>query len=184
MKLTTKELILTALFTALIAVGAFIQVPVPFVPFTLQIAFTTMAGLILGKRLGTMSVLLYIIIGLIGVPIFAKGGGLGYIFQPTFGYILGFIAGTYITGTLAEKEKSPSIKNLLFASFMGMIIVFIIGLIYFYLIKNLYLSANMSLYNVLLYGFLIPVPGNIVSIIIGVFIAKRVNIKEREKTNG
>jgi biotin transport system substrate-specific component len=174
MKFTTKELILTALFTALIAVGAFIQVPVPFVPFTLQIAFTTMAGLILGKRLGTMSVLLYIIIGLIGVPIFAKGGGIGYVFQPTFGYILGFIAGTYITGTIAEREKFPSIKNLLFASFMGMAVVFIIGLIYFYLIKNLYLKANMSLYNVLLYGFLIPVPGNIVSIIIGAFIAKRV----------
>jgi biotin transport system substrate-specific component len=176
MKFTTKELVLTALFTALIAVGAFIRVPLPYVPFTLQIMFTTLAGLILGKKFGTISVLLYIIIGLIGIPIFANGGGISYVFQPTFGYIIGFLLGTYITGAIVEKEKNPSIKRLMLASFVGILAVYIIGLIHFYFIRNFYLAKPISLYNVLLYGFLIPVPGNIASCIFGVFIAKRVNI--------
>jgi biotin transporter BioY len=47
-----------------------------------------------------------------GVPIFANGGGISYIFQPTFGYILGFVAGTYITGTVAQKENPPSLKKI------------------------------------------------------------------------
>ena len=174
MKFTTKEIILTALFTALIAVGAFLQVPLLYVPFTMQIMFTTLAGLLLGKKFGTVSVLLYILIGLAGIPIFSKGGGIGYVFQPTFGYIIGFLAGTYITGSIAQKDKNPTMKRLLSASFIGMAAVYIIGLIYFYLIKTVYLSSYISLYNLLLIGFFMPVPGNILSLILGAFIAKRI----------
>ncbi len=70
---------MTALFVALIAVGAFIRVPLPNCPFTLQILFTTLAGIVLGSRLGAASVGIYIVLGLIGVPIFTSGGGPGYI---------------------------------------------------------------------------------------------------------
>ena len=68
--LSTKNMILSALFVALIAIGAFIKIPVPVCPFTLQLLFTTLAGLLLGARLGFISVCVYIVIGLIGVPIF------------------------------------------------------------------------------------------------------------------
>ena len=71
----TKNLAYCALFTALIAVGAFIRVPVPVVPFTLQYLFTMLAGLLLGPRLGTIAVGTYVLLGLVGVPIFAQGGG-------------------------------------------------------------------------------------------------------------
>lgn len=95
-----KELVLFSLFTALTAIGAFIRVPVPLCPFTLQLLFTTLSGLILGSRKGAASVAVYVALGLSGVPVFTQGGGPGYIFQPTFGYLLGFIAGAWLTGEI------------------------------------------------------------------------------------
>lgn len=82
----TRSLVYCALFTALIAVGAFIKIPIPVVPFTLQYLFTMLAGILLGS----LSVLAYMILGLIGLPIFSEGGGIGYVFKPSFGYIIGF----------------------------------------------------------------------------------------------
>ena len=78
----TRDMILCAMFVALIAVGAFIKVPVPVVPFTLQYLFTMLAGLLLGAKKGALTVGVYILLGLFGLPIFAQGGGIGYIFQP------------------------------------------------------------------------------------------------------
>ena len=80
----TRNLILCSLFAALIAVGAFIRIPIPVVPFTLQILFTTLAGLLLGSRLGATSVCIYIALGLLGLPIFAEGGGFAYVLKPRF----------------------------------------------------------------------------------------------------
>ena len=104
-----KELVLFSLFTALTAIGAFIRVPVPLCPFTLQLLFTTLSGLILGSRKGAASVAVYVVLGLSGVPVFTQGGGPGYIFQPTFGYLLGFIAGAWLTGKLSEHMEKTVI---------------------------------------------------------------------------
>lgn len=92
----TKTLIYCSLFTALIAAGAFIKIPVPVVPFTLQYLFTMLAGLLLGSKRGTISVVAYMLLGLAGLPIFSEGGGLWYVFKPSFGYIIGFCLGTYV----------------------------------------------------------------------------------------
>ena len=86
--LRAQELVLCGIFSALIAVGAVLRVPVPLVPFTLQLFFVTMAGFVLGPRLGAVSALVYVALGLLGVPIFTEGGGLGYVFKPTFGYLI------------------------------------------------------------------------------------------------
>lgn len=94
----TKDLVLCAMFVALIVVGAFIKVPVPVVPFTLQFLFTMLAGLLLGPVNGALAVVVYIVLGLVGLPIFTQGGGPGYIFQPSFGYIIGFAVAAYVTG--------------------------------------------------------------------------------------
>ena len=90
--LSTKGMVLCAMFTALIAIGAFLRVQLPIspVPYTLQFLFVNLAGLLLGRRRALTAVVLYIILGLAGVPIFSTGGGFEYIFRPTFGYILGF----------------------------------------------------------------------------------------------
>lgn len=93
----TQSLTYCSLFTALIAAGAFIKIPVPVVPFTLQFLFTTLAGLLLGAKRGFISVAAYMVLGLAGLPIFSAGGGFWYIFQPSFGYIIGFCIGTFVT---------------------------------------------------------------------------------------
>ena len=110
-KISTQDMVLCGVFTTLIAVGAFIKVPVPVVPFTLQFLFTMMAGLLLGGRKGALSVGVYILLGLVGLPVFAEGGGFWYILKPSFGYLLGFMLAAYVTGTMVEKEAFDRVGN-------------------------------------------------------------------------
>lgn len=103
--------ILSASFTGLIIVGAFISVPLPFtpVPIVLQNFFVLLAGLLLGWRWGALSVALYLILGAVGLPVFsAARGGLGHFFGPTGGYLLGFLACALIAGALRRPGRSPA----------------------------------------------------------------------------
>ena len=78
-KVNVRDLSLMALFAALTAVGAFITIPVPPVPFSLQIFFAILAGALLGSRQGAMSIVIYLLLGLCGLPVFTKGAGLSYL---------------------------------------------------------------------------------------------------------
>lgn len=169
----TKELVLCALFVALIAVGAFIKIPVPVVPFTLQLLFTMLAGLLLGGKIGALSVCAYIFMGLIGLPVFAEGGGFAYILKPSFGYIIGFAVASYVTGVIANQVSNPGYKRLLAANFAGLGIVYLFGMVYYYLMSNFYLGTPIGLWPLFLYCFLLAVPGDIVLCILGVFLGKR-----------
>ena len=102
-RLSVYAMTLCSLFTALIIVGAFIRIQFPVVPITLQTLFVVLAALLLGPKYSAVSVGLYLFLGLAGLPVFTKGGGPGYVFQPTFGYLLGFLAAAWVMGTLAEK---------------------------------------------------------------------------------
>ena len=100
----TRGIVLCGLFSALIAIGAFLQVPVPFMDyFTLQFLFVTLAGMLLGSRRGSLAVAVYVAVGLAGIPVFAAGGGIQYVFRPSFGYLLGFIAAAWLTGRICER---------------------------------------------------------------------------------
>ena len=99
----TRDLIYCALFAALTAIGAFLHFQLFRATITLQFFFTAMAGLLLGAKLGALSQLLYVVLGLVGVPIFAAGGGFGYVFNPTFGFLLGLIPTAWVIGKIAEK---------------------------------------------------------------------------------
>ena len=87
----TLMLVLTALFAALTAIGAFFKIPFALAAISLQFLFTAMAGILLGAGYGALSQGVYVLIGLVGVPIFALGGGFSYVLQPTFGFLLGLI---------------------------------------------------------------------------------------------
>ncbi|MDD3115707.1 MAG: biotin transporter BioY [Anaerovibrio sp.] len=169
----TKDLILCGLFVALISVGAFIRIPIPVVPFTLQLLFTMLAGLLLGGRLGALAVSVYILMGLLGVPVFSEGGGPGYIFKPSFGYIIGFAAAAYVTGTIANKVPSPGCKRLLAVNFVGLGIVYLFGMVYCYFMSNFYLGSPLALWPLILYCFILPVPGDILLCIIGALLGRR-----------
>ncbi len=169
----TKKMVLCAMFVALIAVGAFIKIPIPVVPFTLQFLFTMLAGLLLGGKWGAVSVGVYIILGLMGLPIFAQGGGIGYVFQPSFGYIIGFAVGAWVTGWMANHSEKPGYQRLLAANFTGLAIVYFFGMAYYYLISRFYLGNPIGLWPLFLYCFILAVPGDIALCIVGAFLGKR-----------
>ena len=169
----TRNLILCALFADLMAIGAFIKIPVPIVPFTLQFLFTNLAGLLLGNKLGAVSVAIYIAMGLLGIPVFTGGGGIGYILKPTFGYIMGFMAGAWLTGFTVGETKTPSYKRLLAAGFAGLGIVYLFGMFYYYIIANYYMNSPIGVWTLILYGFILAVPGDIVICFTSAVLAKR-----------
>lgn len=130
MKLTTRDMILIGLFAALMAVGAYIKVPNPLnpdVPITFQLFFCIYAGVLLGSRKGLISQLIYILIGLIGVPVFTNGGGFAYIFKPTFGYIVGFAVCAFVTGFVLEKFKRVTIPKVMIGALTGLAAAYLIG---------------------------------------------------------
>ena len=169
----TKDMILCSMFVALIAAGAFLKVPVPVVPFTLQYLFTMLAELLLGAKKGALAVCVYILLGLCGLPIFAQGGGIGYVFQPSFGYIIGFALGAFVTGVIANKTGRPGYGRLLAANFAGLAIVYFMGMVYYYAMSNFYLDSPIGLWPLFLYCFLLAVPGDIVLCVIGAVLGKR-----------
>ncbi|MEG2540629.1 MAG: ECF transporter S component [Clostridia bacterium] len=110
-KLNTKKLALSGIFIALIIVGAYIKIPTPLVPVTLQFAFCLLAGLLLGGGNGAACVLIYILMGLVGIPVFVAGGGIFYVLQPSFGYMIGFVFGSYAAGKLIRVRSKNRIAN-------------------------------------------------------------------------
>jgi len=172
-KSRTYKMILVALFAALIAVGAFIRIPVPLVPFTMQTFFIVLSGMLLGKKLGAASAALYVLIGLIGIPVFTQGGGIGYVLKPSFGYLIGFVADAYLTGAIARRVPQPSLGRLLLAALTGSVVLYIFGTAYFYFLSNYYLGNQVSVWTAVLYCFLVFVPGDLAKSLVAALIAKR-----------
>lgn len=173
-KLRIKDMTVCALFTVLIVVGAFIKIPIPVCPFTLQFFFTTMAGVLLGGKRGAISVLLYVVIGLVGVPVFAEGGGFWYVLNPTFGYLIGFIIGSYVTGKLSQKKGWESAFRIFLASFVGLLIVYACGMIYYYVIGNFVINSPIGIWALFLYCFLLAVPGDLALCVLAAVTTKRI----------
>lgn len=166
-------MILCGLFAALMAVGAFIRIPVPVLPVTLQYLFTMLAGMLLGGRLGMTAVLVYIGMGLMGLPVFTEGGGIAYVLRPSFGYLIGFAAGTYATGKIANQSDRPGYERLLGAGFIGLGIVYLFGMVHYYLISALYLGNPIGLWPLFLHCFLLMAPGDTALCIAGAALGKR-----------
>ena len=159
LRLSLREMILCAMFVALVAAGAFIRIPVGTDVYTLQFLFTLLAGLLLGARLGATAVATYVLLGLVGVPVFASGGGPGYVLQPTFGYLIGFILQAWYCGAAARRLSARNFKRLLAINGVGMAIVYVIDISYFYFVSNYVIDAPIAVWPVIFYcGILQVVP--------------------------
>lgn len=173
-KITTKQLVLCALFTALTAIGAFIQIPVPYMDyFTLQFLFVTLAGMLLGPQLGGIAISSYVIMGLFGIPIFAAGGGIQYIFRPSFGYLIGFIATAFVVGLLCKKLKNPTFKNYLSTALIGMVITYAIGFTYKYFMLNLYMHEPTAIWTIIVASLPLDIPGDTILCVLASLLAAR-----------
>lgn len=157
MRLTIREMALVSLFTAL-AVAASIILRfggVAMVPYSLLPFVVMLAGALIGGRLAALSMVIYLLLGLVGVPVFAKPpyGGLTYIFQPTFGFTIGYIGGAYVVGKIIASWKELTWLKYFIASVAGLAVIYAVGLPYLYLILNFYLGKAVSVMGVLKAGF-------------------------------
>lgn len=158
MKIKTRDITKIALLVALIAVGAFISIPIGPVPFTLQNFFVFMTGLLLIPKLAGLSVLIYVLIGLIGLPVFAGfTGGPQMIFAPTFGFLISFIIAAILISKLAYGEKS--FIKILGVLILAEVVFYAIGLPYMYMVLTKINGTPMTLKSTLTVGmipFLVP----------------------------
>ena len=160
-----------AIFVVLMVVSAYIQIPFPFVPLTFQTVVAVLAGLLLGPRYGTASVCVYVLMGLLGLPVFSGGGGIGYVVQLTFGYLLGFIAATFVSGFIAHKCR-PSLRIFILAGVCGFLANYAVGAPYFLLLWHFYYH-NAGLWNAFVVYNLIYMPKDLILCILAAVLANR-----------
>lgn len=150
-----REMTVGGLFAALIAAGAFIKITLPTEPmpmhFTLQWFFVLLAGLLLNKRLAGISVGVYLLIGLVGVPVFASGGGPSYLLRPTFGYLLGFAIAAYMMAWLCDICRMPDLRKMLLISVIGLLIYYGIGVFYYFIICRFLIFEELT-WQILLFN--------------------------------
>ena len=145
------EITYVGMFAALMAIGANITSMAPFlqvagVPLTMQTFFAVLAGLLLGSRLGAISMTVYMLIGLAGAPVFSGfEAGIAPIIGGTGGFILSFIATAYFAGKVVEYSNgAPSLITFMIAAFVGLFMNYFIGTNYMYFAFNFWLDVKMS----------------------------------------
>lgn len=169
------NLTLGAMFVALTAIGANITSIAPFlvvggVPITLQTFFAVLAGLVLGSRLGAFSMFVYMMLGLVGAPVFAQfKGGAAIILSPTFGFILSFILVAYVAGKVVESRQS--LPAYVTAALIGTAINYIIGTHWMYIAYQLWFDAPEAVsYQLAWLWMIVPLPKDIaLGILAGIF---------------
>jgi len=151
-KINIRQMTLVSLFAALTAVGA----------------FTLLAAMILGSVMGALSQIIYVLLGVIGLPVFAGfKAGIGILFGPTGGFLLGFIISAYIIGKIVELKKEKNIFYYFLVGIIGTIILYIIG------ITQLSLVTGIGIEKAITVGMLPFLPGDILKIIAASFIASK-----------
>jgi len=156
-----KHPILAAMFAVLTAAGAFLRIPAPGAPVTLQLFFTLCAGLLLGAKWGALSQILYLLVGLLGLPVFAMGGGFSYVLQPSFGFLLGLVPAAYIAGLL---QKKPVL-----ACLGAWLALYAVGLPYLH-----FLTRPMPFLMTLKAGLLVFLPGDALKLLAACLLCPKV----------
>ena len=161
----TKSMILAALFAALTAVGALIRIPTPISSFSLQVLFVAMSGVLLGSKWGLLSQLTYILLGLVGLPIFVSGGGPGAMLQPTFGFLLGMAAMSWLVGFIIER-RGAKFFTICWACALGLIPLYAIGLPYMHAILTVYMKLGQTIWDTVRGGMIIFLPWDALKIVV------------------
>lgn len=174
-KLQIRDMLYAAIFAALISVLGYLIIPLPFspVPITGQTLAVMLAGCLLTPLQAALSVITFIFIGAIGIPVFSGGtAGLGVIFGSKGGYLLGFLIGAMVISLI--RGKSNSIVRIISACIIGgIVIVYILG------IPWLSYITGMEITKAITVGALPFIPGDLIKAIVAGFIAKKINAGRR-----
>lgn len=173
-KLTTYQLTLTAVMAAVICVLGPISIAIPVSPVPISLASMAvyLAVTVLGMKLGTLSCLIYLLLGLVGIPVFAGGSaGAAKLFGPTGGYLIGYLFLALIAGAFVGRFAENKWKNIAFAE-LGMIL----GTIVLYALGTAWLaySAGMDFQAALWAGVIPFIPGDLVKMVIAVLLGSAV----------
>ncbi|AAM07683.1 TPA: biotin transporter BioY [Methanosarcina acetivorans] len=166
-----RKMVFASLFAALTAVGAYIQIPIPFspVPVTLQVFFVLLAGSLLKSKWGSLSMIVYTLLGVAGLPVFAGGSsGIGVLLGPTGGYIFGFILAAYLIGKFSERAESAGKSGFAVNALnmgAGVLVIYALG------VSQLMLVAEMGPRAALTLGALPFLPGEVVKTAAAAYIA-------------
>lgn len=167
-----RGMIYAAMFGAVTAIGAYITVPLPLVPVTLQTLFLNLAGALLGGYLGALSQVIYVLLGIMGLPVFAGGkAGLGVLLGPTGGYLIGFVAGAFVIGKLVELKEKPGFVWIILSMTAGMVVIYIFGVL------QLSIAAKLSIAQAFAAGAVPFLPGDFLKIIAAGLIVLKIKDK-------
>jgi biotin transport system substrate-specific component len=157
MKLTVREMVLVSMFAALACAGGLLLRfgGTAVVPFSILPFIVMLAGVLLGGRLAALSMIVYVAMGFIGLPVFGSApfGGPAYFVKPSAGFLFGFIAMAYVIGKILENKKKK-VSSCFIASCLGLVALYLIGLPYLYVVLNYYVGKAVSVTAVLKIGFL------------------------------
>ncbi len=171
-KMATRDLAKIALSVALIVVGGLIKIPVGIVPITLQMFMCFTITLILQKK-AVIAVAIYVLMGLLGLPVFASGGGFSYVFNPSFGYLIGFLFGSVIVGFAMSYLKDKKYINILLLVLLYELIVYIFGLGYWTVLYKFIVNKDLTAHTLFISGFLIFLPTDMFWCVLSSFIYKK-----------
>ena len=163
----TRNIVLISLTVALTTAGAYLRIPVGPVPISLQTLFVLLTGALLGPWVGAVAMCSYIILGLIGLPLFTGGGGPQYILSPTFGFLLSFPVSAMAVGLILkspEGVQSRSMGRKLLAVTVGTGIVYLVGVPWLGLNLFLVQGKKVSAQALLMMGMVPFLPGDILKI--------------------
>jgi biotin transport system substrate-specific component len=127
------------------AAGAFLSIPIGPVPIVLQNFFVMLAALVLGAKWGTISLMVYLLSGLVGLPVFAGGaGGLGKFVGPTGGYLLGYIPCVFLVGLISEKGGQKVVFDVM-AMIAGTTTLYFFGVMWLKFLSRMSFAETLAL---------------------------------------
>lgn len=178
------DLTMISICLAIMIIASKLSIPIGPIPITLQTLAVFLISLILGTKKSIVLFVTYILLGLIGIPVFSTGGGIQYIYMPSFGFIIGFLFASIVIG-IGTKSNKFYVKYIV--SFIGLLIINICGLLYMYLILNVYNGLNKDLIYIIQVGLLPFIIKDIFMVILACIIYSRLKIvlykEEKEDIN-
>lgn len=180
--MNTRKLAMTSVMAALMCLAGMMLhwVSPALVPFSILPVLVLMSGLILGAEYGAMAMVVYLILGLFGLPVFSAPpfGGFGYILKPTFGFLLGNVAAAYVVGRVyREGSRWSAIMGVL----AGLVTLYLFGLSYLYIILHWVLQRPTSIASVMMIGFVPFILGDLIKAGIAVWVGLEV-VRRRSHT--